>query len=618
MTKEIIFKSFSTTAQDTQEVTEKKLLNIIHFNDVYNIDENHIQEPKAGAARFVTLIEQLKKSSGETPTLVLFSGDAISPSSVSMLVKGRQMIEILNECYLDCACLGNHDFDFGLETILTHISNSNFPWLLSNVFDIETKLPLGNVPDKHIINTDNGIKVGIIGLIEEEWMTTLSTISSDEIIYENYVTAGNRLSQELKEKDKCDIVIALTHMRWNNDTVVAAQVAQVDLFLGGHDHDYSAKQIGDKWVVKSGSDFKELSFIQLCLTDEVEKKVQVTSIEKYIVDSTIEPKPSIQAIVNSYMGDLNEELDVILGYMNIELEGRFKYVRTVETNLGNFICDIMMGAIEADCAFLNSGSLRSDCVHPCGDFKVRDLKKILPYLDENIVIKIFGHELLKALENGVSQYPHHEGRFLQVSAIKFAFDPRKLAGSRIDSRLVLIGDELLDLNRKYSLMTKAYLQQGKDGFECLVNCPVLVDSEDIPVLYNLVYNHFKTIASIKEKAPKRFRGSVVPLIKMIGIMHELKNDPDVLPPAQITNMPKLNFYSAASFVNRVKLFSKRNGLTKDEKLLIKKSEKYKSKIEKLEVKSLKLEPKLENRIVCIRDDEHFEELLKNVEQRRKL
>jgi len=59
--------------------TTNKKLNIIHFNDVYSIEENE-REPKAGAARFVSLIEKLIKST-DTPTLVLFSGDAISPSN---------------------------------------------------------------------------------------------------------------------------------------------------------------------------------------------------------------------------------------------------------------------------------------------------------------------------------------------------------------------------------------------------------------------------------------------------------------------------------------------------------------------------------------------------------
>jgi 5'-nucleotidase len=85
-----------------------------------------------------------------------------------MIVKGKQMIEVLNKCHIAASCLGNHDFDFGLDVLLSRISESNFPWLLSNVFDIETKKPLGNVEIMKIIEF-NGLKIGVIALIEEEW-----------------------------------------------------------------------------------------------------------------------------------------------------------------------------------------------------------------------------------------------------------------------------------------------------------------------------------------------------------------------------------------------------------------------------------------------------------------
>ena len=94
--------------------------------------------------------------------------------------------------------------------------------------------------------------------------------------------------------------------------------------------------------------------------------------------------------VENNTADLSKELEVVLGQMNVDLEGRFSYGRTQETNLGNFICDIMLCALNADCAFINSGSLRSDCLHQAGDFSRKDLKKILPHLDENVVIGITG------------------------------------------------------------------------------------------------------------------------------------------------------------------------------------------------------------------------------------
>ena len=91
-----------------------------------------------------------------------------------------------------------------------------------------------------------------------------------------------------------------------------------------------------------------------------------------------------------------------------------------------------------------------------------------------IIFLIKGSQLLETLENGVSQYPKHEGRFLQVSGIQFAFDPSKPSGQRIDHRLVKVQGDYLDLSKEYSVITKIYLKQGKDGFDCLMNCPVLV------------------------------------------------------------------------------------------------------------------------------------------------
>lgn len=303
---------------------------------------------------------------------------------------------------------------------------------------------------------------------------------------------------ELKTVDKCDIVIALTHMRWNNDTLLAENVPEIDLFLGGHDHDYGASKINDRWVIKSGTDFREFSLIEMISPSKIVK------IEKYQIDSSVEENQEIKDLVESYTKDLNAELEVVLGYMNVELEGRFSYVRTQETNLGNFISDILLTSVNADCAMLNSGSFRSDVKHEKGEFKVRDLKKILPFLDEAVVIQVTGEQLLQALENSVSQYPLHEGRFCQIAGMQFAFDPLKPSGERIDPRLVQVQDEDLDLKKDYNLVTKSYLKQGKDGFETFLDCPVIIDEENIPVLFSLVENHFKSISNLK-KGHNRFR-----------------------------------------------------------------------------------------------------------------
>ena len=92
---------------------------------------------------------------------------------------------------------------------------------------------------------------------------------------------------------------------------------------------------------------------------------------------------------------------------------------------------------------------------------------------------------MAALENGVSQYPKLEGRFLQVSGISFAFDPTKPSGQRVDSQFVRIGDQYIEMDTKYRLVTKSYMAAGKDGFDCLSRAKVLVSL--LPVLI-LMFN----------------------------------------------------------------------------------------------------------------------------------
>lgn len=89
-------------------------------------------------------------------------------------------------------------------------------------------------------------------------------------------------------------------------------------------------------------------------------------------------------------------------------------------------------------------------------------------------LTLSGKVLLELLENGVSQYPKLEGRFPQVAGVQFAFDPNSPPGQRIIKDLVKVGDEYLQETQLYRLCTKAYMRQGRDGYNMLVDCPVLV------------------------------------------------------------------------------------------------------------------------------------------------
>lgn len=166
---------------------------ILHFNDCYNVEPQELHEPIGGAARFVTALRTFK----HLEPVVLFSGDILAPSIMSTFTKGEQMLPVLEECNVDCALFGNHEFDFGLDHLVSFAKKTKFPWLMSNVFMKDTTVPLGEGKVTHIIEK-NGIKVGLIGLIEEEWLSTL-VIDPNDIHYVNFITEGRSLAKSLRE-----------------------------------------------------------------------------------------------------------------------------------------------------------------------------------------------------------------------------------------------------------------------------------------------------------------------------------------------------------------------------------------------------------------------------------
>mgnify|MGYP000678082639 CR=1 FL=1 len=207
-------------------------------------------------------------------------------------------------------------------------------------------------------------------------------------------------------------------------------------------------------------------------------------------------------------------------FLLVELDARAAHVRTGETNLGNLVTDIVRIAQDSDICILNSGTLRSDDTYGPGEIRVRDITAILPMEDMMVVLELTGAQVRAALENGVSKYPTHEGRFPQVSGILFVFDPDAVPGARIVSVDVVAADGSttpLDNDASYRVSTKEYLASGKDGFTMFADAKVLVDGECGVMLPTALRNHFimlNTLAALRNaetcfhKAVRFFHGNL--------------------------------------------------------------------------------------------------------------
>lgn len=228
--------------------------------------------------------------------------------------------------------------DNGMEVMSARIAETNFPWLISNAVDLRTGNTFGDLPRK-AVKECGGIRFGFMGLASEDWLREMETIEPEHVGYEDFVHAADFLARELREVDGCDFVVALTHMRSNNDEVLAKEARDIDIVLGGHDHTLSKRLINRRWVVKSGTDFRNFSSIDLVVDDD--NMIQVCTPVEHFVTSDVPEDPKIAALVAKYVEKTRDDgADSVIGYTDTALDGRFLSVRTRETGMGNFITDI--------------------------------------------------------------------------------------------------------------------------------------------------------------------------------------------------------------------------------------------------------------------------------------
>ncbi|KAK5996813.1 Mannosylglucosyl-3-phosphoglycerate phosphatase-like protein [Cladobotryum mycophilum] len=477
-------------------------LRIVHYNDVYHVDQASA-EPVGGLARFVSVCKEYKEGKqyeGQSKLLTFFAGDAFNPSLESSVTKGAHMVSVLNAVGTDAACVGNHDLDFGVKQFQNLAEKCEFPWLLANVLDpaLGEDVPLGNAKKTHMLTTSNGIKVGLIGLGEREWLETINSLPPD-VIYKSATAVAKELVPKLREEG-AEIVICISHMREPNDNKLATQTDGImDIILGGHDHYYNHSFINGTHVLRSGTDFKQLSYIEARRKKDDPKRWDF-DIWRRDITSQVPEDAQAAVLVNELTSKLQKSLSQPVGWTAVPLDARFSTVRNRESNMGNFICDMMRSYHRSDCALVAGGTFRGDQIYPPGVLRIKDITACFPFEDPIVLMKIKGQAIRDALENGVSAYPKLEGRFPQVSGIAYEFDPTREPRDRITS--LKIAGEPVDPERKYTMATRGYMGRGKDGYTALLvqseggEVEEIIDEESGILLSTMLRQYFMALRTV--------------------------------------------------------------------------------------------------------------------------
>lgn len=231
------------TATITAAAKGKQLL-ILHTNDTHScvipLNPNLADTMLAGRGGFLrraAMIDQMRKEDKEL--LLLDSGDFSQGSPYYTMFKGDVETELMNIMGYDAATIGNHEFDFGLDNMARLFKKVNFPIVCAN-YDFTGTVVEGLVKP-YVVIKRKGVKIGIFGLSPKlEGLVMASTCAG--VKYLDPIKTANDIADKLKNKEKCDVVICLSHLGWDeaglNDMEMMAKTRNIDLVLGGHSHSY--------------------------------------------------------------------------------------------------------------------------------------------------------------------------------------------------------------------------------------------------------------------------------------------------------------------------------------------------------------------------------------------
>jgi len=464
---------------------------ILHSIDVTEIQPVH-HGKEGGAARVATLVKQLDDGN----MILTFGGDAFSPSIMSSIFKGKQVVDVFNHLGMDVAVVGNHEFDFGPEVAEQRIKESNFPWLASNLIDKRTGEPLAGTV-RYVIKDINGVKVGFIGLIDN-WLDLTSPGPNAE--YLDYIKVGRDLATMLKKDKGVDMVIALTHMDMAHDEKLAEEVPEIDLILGGHDHSGMFKVVNGTLIFKAKSDWRNVGYLKVYMIPGLKPVVFLDVIP---VTDKIPDDPEMAKVVDKYAQALDKELAVPIGETLVPLDARRQTVRTKESNFGDLIADAMREHTGADAAITNGGGIRTDSIYGPGQLTRKDILAVLPFGNSVISVKVSGCDLKAALENGVSQVERVKGRFPQVSGITFTYNPKAEPGKRVVE--VKVNGQPLDCNKTYVVAINDYMGHGGDGYTMFKDAPRVISERDADLLANVVIDYISKHSPVAPKVEGRIK-----------------------------------------------------------------------------------------------------------------
>jgi 2',3'-cyclic-nucleotide 2'-phosphodiesterase (5'-nucleotidase family) len=487
-----------------------KALQILQFSDLHGAIET-------GSSFGTSLLVSnfVADRAANAATITVSSGDNIGAAPpISTEFEELPTIESMNLMKVDASTFGNHEHDRNLAHVQKVIGASDFQWVVANYGNESLAvLKSGDKTAKSFTIVDRGgLKVGIVGANTPE---TIEQVFPGNLDYKDAlgvkktiqidpgVVGINNAIVEAKAAG-AEIVVVVIHQGWteNSDGVakglynsLASQIKGAAVIYGGHSHQTFSTLIPTGQLsapallgeVRNAG--VEYTRSQVCLKNgkvigsslQHVLKAAAATINTGVVSTVTTPDADGAALVKKYKDQLTGKLDVKIGQVSALFPrgGTPAVERSGENPMGIYIADLLRAKFKTDFAISNGGGIRDTFPAknyiPADTTLVRtgtgaldvtlgDALTVYPFGNQVATTVVTGTNLWKALENGVGGNYPADGRFPQVSGLKFSFDSSKPLGSRIVSVTKNNGTEIAKDDTEYTLATLDFIVYGGDGY----------------------------------------------------------------------------------------------------------------------------------------------------------
>ncbi|NLU42282.1 MAG: bifunctional metallophosphatase/5'-nucleotidase, partial [Firmicutes bacterium] len=478
------------------DLVHLKILAINDFHGYITSTEKLGGRPVGGAAYLSSYFVQREMQANVT--LRVHAGDAVGASPpLSGLLQDEPTIEVLSMLGFDVGVPGNHEFDEGLaelyrlqygghHDVTGYFHGSSFPLVAANVIRKDTGEPIF---PPFVIKAVLGVPVAFIGVVTAEAPSVITQARVSDLEFGDPVEAVNRWVREIRSLG-IEAIVVLAHEGGTVDEdsgLVEGPIVDiafgvddaVDAIVSGHTHQGYAAHIDDKLVVQAYSKGTAFADIHLVI-DRNTGDVAYSEAEIVTVwADAVEPDSRILGLIDKYEEEVKPVTERVIATAATDLTR--KQSEAGESALGNLIADAHRWVAEADIAFTNPGGIRNDL--QAGDVTRGELYVVQPFGNDLVKMTMTGDQIQRALNQQWRQVGDSvEVKFLQLSGIRYTWDPSLPLGNRIVSATLDDGTPIQS-DAEYTVAVNSFLASGGDGFTVFAEaCQRTVVTNDLDAL----------------------------------------------------------------------------------------------------------------------------------------